>query len=177
MKQFITGFIIIAVQISANAQSTHPLIYKNFDMETLGQILDSSRLNLVVFSATWCHPCVKKLPGIVAVHNRYRQKVNLIYIFDNSSRKNLLAKLLSQAGYRDTVYLYDNTIYNSSVNKNVRKITRQFNAAYRFNERLVAQSAAFLLDGNNRLIVPPFLGDTISIIKYLDHYTSTGFSQ
>lgn len=43
-------------------------------------IVDSTKFNLIIFSASWCSPCHKLIPLLKEVNNDLHQKLNLIYI-------------------------------------------------------------------------------------------------
>jgi thiol-disulfide isomerase/thioredoxin len=43
-------------------------------------VQDTSKFNLVIFSASWCKPCIGEIPLLKQLHNDLNEKLNFIYI-------------------------------------------------------------------------------------------------
>jgi len=73
-------------QFKINKQAESWLIY---DMKG-NQVLFSSLNEKPVFLnfwATWCPPCVAEMPGIIELHEKYKNEVNFILVSNESAEK------------------------------------------------------------------------------------------
>lgn len=43
-------------------------------------IQDTTKFNLIIFSASWCGPCHKQIPNLKKIHNDLQEKLNMTYV-------------------------------------------------------------------------------------------------
>jgi len=57
--------------------------YDNDNLELI--IQDSTKMNLIVFSASWCMPCIEEIPILKEIYNDLNDRLNITYIsMDNT---------------------------------------------------------------------------------------------
>lgn len=67
--------------------------FKNMALQNLKSnktepvVLDSSKYNLLIFSASWCGPCIKELPLLKKLHDNLKAKVNFTTISMDYEKK------------------------------------------------------------------------------------------
>ena len=58
--------------------------WDNSDLEPI--IVDSTKFNLIVFSASWCGPCHKQIPKLKKVNNELQDRLNIVYVSIDESK-------------------------------------------------------------------------------------------
>ena len=72
------GLLIKQYLSSAEFENVNLLTWDTNQMEPI--IIDYSKYNLLVFSASWCRPCHEQIPLLKEIYNEKSDKLNLIYI-------------------------------------------------------------------------------------------------
>lgn len=58
-------------------------------------VLDSSKYNLIIFTAYYCQPCIEEIPVLKEIHKELKDKVNFVYVsIDRASDIHKFEKLL-----------------------------------------------------------------------------------
>lgn len=88
----------------------------------LESILDSKTNDnrVVNFWATWCGPCVKELPQFEALLEKYKSENLEVILVSLDFANNLdskVQKFVEKKGLKSTLYLLDETDYNSFIDK------------------------------------------------------------
>jgi thiol-disulfide isomerase/thioredoxin len=71
-------------------------------------VQDSSKYNLVVFSASWCGPCIKEIPLLKTLHQKLKSRLNFTYVsMDREKDIHAFNKILATHQIRwRTLYAY-----------------------------------------------------------------------
>jgi thiol-disulfide isomerase/thioredoxin len=80
---------------------------KSGESEPLVQ--DSSKYNLVIFSASWCGPCIKEIPLLKELYKKYEGHINFTYVsVDEEKGLKAFEKVLTENGITTwrTLYAY-----------------------------------------------------------------------
>lgn len=88
MKHLITGWVVLMVAMAATAQiPDYQLQSANDNKYYNVQDLGGKQVTVVDFWATWCKPCLKALPKLSALSEKYKdQGVNFIGISTDGPR-------------------------------------------------------------------------------------------
>ena len=69
--------------------------YDNDNLEFV--IQDSTKINLIVFSASWCTPCIEEIPILKEIYNDLNDRLNITYIsIDNTKTAGYWQNLMSE---------------------------------------------------------------------------------
>lgn len=111
---FITAFVLF----SFTAENKIPVV-KWDKMETLLNNTED-KVYVINFWASWCRPCLEELPDFEAFQEKYK-KENVEVILVSLDQKKLLetkvVPLIKKKGINSTVWLLDETDFNSWINK------------------------------------------------------------
>lgn len=95
---------------------------KMVQFEEIEQLMndESGQLQVINFWATWCGPCVKELPHFEKVRKQYLSKgVNFTLVSLDFADKfeSAVIPFVKKKNLKSTVWLLDNTDYNSWIDK------------------------------------------------------------
>ncbi|PIB34072.1 hypothetical protein BFP72_00825 [Reichenbachiella sp. 5M10] len=90
--------------------------------EELNQIIQKQdgKTRVINFWATWCAPCVKELPQFEALYEKYKNKNTEVILVSMDFADQLDAKVkkfAAKKNLKSTLYLLDETDYNSFIDK------------------------------------------------------------
>jgi thiol-disulfide isomerase/thioredoxin len=95
---------------------------------TASKLIDITKENqytLIYFGATWCHPCVQKLPEILQLSKKH-PNVKFLTVLDPSSSDQNIQKVFENIQYNDSIiYRLDGQVYKYRINKNIKIFTRE----------------------------------------------------
>jgi thiol-disulfide isomerase/thioredoxin len=109
--------------ISVDTTILYPISFQH-----LKDSLSSTKYTLVCFNATWCKPCLEKINSIIDMEKRFKEKITVLYIWDNRLNRNIISKLPEM----NKCYYLDNS-YNKSIRNNHKKATEEFNDEFNVN--------------------------------------------
>lgn len=96
-------------------------VTNNLDKEEL-IITDSEKYNLIVFSASWCGPCIEEIPILKEIYNDLKENLNIIYVSIDEKK---------------TVVAWQNLIQTKSIPwrslnayKNIDEVQQQYNLVF-----------------------------------------------
>lgn len=93
------------------SRSFSNLILPAWDTEKLESIIqDKSKINLVIFSASWCAPCIAEIPILKKIDKDLSDKVSLVYIsMDDTTTVEAWKKLMisKEITWRSVLAAYD----------------------------------------------------------------------
>ena len=99
--------------MSASSKFENIKLQNSFTHQIEPIISDSTKFNLVIFSASWCFPCHKLIPLLKEINNDLRQNLNLIYVsIDEQNTVNKWEALLQKENITwRSLSAYDNLEY------------------------------------------------------------------
>lgn len=80
---------------------------KNLDGKTVRLTDYRGKVVLIDFWATWCPPCLKELPHIQTIHEKYREQGLVVLAISTDREKSAVPPFLEKNGYTFPV-LFDN---------------------------------------------------------------------
>ena len=66
--------MVTALFFPGTTDGGHPNKIKKIDIEEIGEVIGNRGRYLLVFMAAWCAPCVKELPDINGLYEKYRER-------------------------------------------------------------------------------------------------------
>jgi thiol-disulfide isomerase/thioredoxin len=136
---------------------------------TAQAIIEGTKKNtytLVYFYATWCHPCIEKLPEFVKAVNVH-PSVSLVLVCDPYSRDKIINKVIENSTFRDSVvYKLDATVYKYGINKNIKMFTKEIcPACVLENETDFMLSGVYLFNNEAKVVYYNKMGDCLEEFK------------
>jgi len=149
LLNLITFVLLISFHSTTNSKDSNELTFHNTikEIESFQLIdLEKKKIDLkkfeksdffiINFWATWCTPCIKEIPDLLKVEQKFKNKFKIIFISMDSNPKETVSKFLKKRKfnkfktYTDTdfsiskklkVRLMPTTII---INKNLKEISR-----------------------------------------------------
>ena len=112
-------FAIVFLSLSVNQLRAQQLkVIKFSDLQQIMEAQDD-KLKVINFWATWCGPCVKELPQFESLQAKYKERgLEMILIsFDFVEQIGKANKFAADRNLKSTLYLLDETDYNSFIDK------------------------------------------------------------
>ncbi len=119
MKLFFFLFIIIS-NLSHSYENNQLLLHNqpkkigNIEFETLEgdkkKILkkkSDKKLFLINFWATWCPPCIKEIPELIRLKEKYKKDIEVVFISVDSNPSKVIPKFLKKNNFEDLVIFVD----------------------------------------------------------------------
>ena len=107
MKYFIFIISLVISNLSYSYENNQLLLHNPakkinfFDLETLDgkkvEVADKlvkKKLILVNFWATWCPPCIKEIPDLINLKNRFERDIEIIFISVDANPAKVVPKFL-----------------------------------------------------------------------------------
>ncbi|WP_419770070.1 MAG: TlpA family protein disulfide reductase [Candidatus Marinarcus sp.] len=123
-------------RISVNTNTEKGLILttldgKNIDINLSDNILLSKALNgkivLINFFATWCNPCIKEIPLLNRLYEKYGDKFEIVgVLFEKDKDKTELNEFISKYKIKFPVTVGDNNFIATRVFGDVQKVPESF---------------------------------------------------
>jgi len=118
MKFSLTVLLVIILNMPTPSYDEVRII----DVDTLERIMHDpeSGIRVINFWATWCKPCIEELPYFEALRDNpafNEVEVILISLDFSSDLNSRVSGFMEKNDIHSTVYLLDNTDYNSWINK------------------------------------------------------------
>jgi thiol-disulfide isomerase/thioredoxin len=107
MRRVLAGILILAAAVANPAAQAADITVKPLSDAAYPAVLKqhSGKVVLVNFWATWCGPCKKEMPELIAMAKRLGPKFELILISaDEANKTAQITAFLTKLGYQGTVY-------------------------------------------------------------------------
>ena len=111
MKLFFIPIFLLVCNTTLLAQSTLPIVsIKSIDGKEVStkQFIDSNRLTVISFWASWCKPCMQELDAISDDYDNWVQKTNVQLIavsIDDSRTSNAVKNVITGRGWPFEAYI------------------------------------------------------------------------
>ena len=124
-------FFLLFSFYHAEANDNNELIFHNSPkkIEALNlQKLDGTSVNLrnisnnyliINFWATWCPPCIKEIPDLLEIQEKFKEKVKLVFISVDSSPEKVIPKFIKKNKFKN-FDVYTDQQFLASKNLNIK---------------------------------------------------------
>ena len=122
-------FFLLFSFYHAEANDNNELIFHNSPkkIEALNlKKLDGTSVNIkdisnnyliINFWATWCPPCIKEIPDLLEIQEKFKEKVKLVFISVDSSPEKVIPKFIKKNKFKNfDVYTDQNFLTSKSLN-------------------------------------------------------------
>ena len=129
-------FFLLFSFYHAKANDNNELIFHNSPkkIEALNlKRLDGTSINLKNFSnnyliinfwATWCPPCIKEIPDLLEIQEKFKGKIKLAFISVDSSPEKVIPKFIKKNKFKNfDVYTDQNFLASKSLNVKIMPTT------------------------------------------------------
>ena len=65
------------------------------------------KLFLINFWATWCPPCIKEIPELIRLKEKYKKDIEVVFISVDSNPSKVIPKFLKKNNFEDLVIFVD----------------------------------------------------------------------
>ncbi len=106
-------FLLLSLLLSVPAQAATPVPHFALSSVTDGKTIDTNAFRgkamLINFWATWCPPCRKEIPSLIALQEKYSAKgFTVIGLSTDEGGSSLVAKFVQKMGINYPVAISDN---------------------------------------------------------------------
>lgn len=74
---------------------------RDIDFENTKKI-DPTKLTVINYWASWCGPCLKEIPELIELKNKYEDKGNFLAVFAEKDNRKLLVKIIGKTQFNWT---------------------------------------------------------------------------
>ena len=67
----------------------------------------NKKLFLINFWATWCPPCIKEIPELIRLKEKYKKDIEVVFISVDSNPSKVIPKFLKKNNFEDLVIFVD----------------------------------------------------------------------
>ena len=72
---------------------------------------------LIDFWATWCPPCIKEIPDLLEIQEKFKEKIKLVFISVDSSPEEVIPNFIKKNKFKNfDVYTDQNFLTSKSLN-------------------------------------------------------------
>ena len=86
------------------------------DSIKLSDITNQKKIYLLNFWATWCPPCIKEIPDLIKLENRFKDDIKVIYVSVDNNPKKVIPKFKKKYKFPDILIISDKNLKFSDVN-------------------------------------------------------------
>ena len=129
-------FFLLFSFYHAEANDNNELIFHNSPkkIEALNlKKLDGTSVNLrnisnnyliINFWATWCPPCIKEIPDLLEIQEKFKEKIKLVFISVDSSPEKVIPNFIKKNKFKNfDVYTDQNFLTSKSLNIKIMPTT------------------------------------------------------
>ena len=129
-------FFLLFSFYHAEANDNNELIFHNSPkkLEALNlKKLDGTSVNLrnisnnyliINFWATWCPPCIKEIPDLLEIQEKFKEKIKLVFISVDSSPEKVIPNFIKKNKFKNfDVYTDQNFLTSKSLNIKIMPTT------------------------------------------------------
>ena len=93
-----------------------PLENLNGDSIKISDIITEKKIYLLNFWATWCPPCIKEIPDLIKLENKFKDDIKIIYISVDNNPKKVIPKFKKKYNLQDIYIISDRNLKFSDKN-------------------------------------------------------------
>ena len=86
------------------------------DSIKLSDITNQKKIYILNFWATWCPPCIKEIPDLIKLENRFKDDIKVIYVSVDNNPKKVIPKFKKKYKFPDILIISDKNLKFSDVN-------------------------------------------------------------
>ena len=101
------------------------------------KLISGTQSNVIIlnFWATWCAPCIKEIPDLIELKNRFNDKIDLYFVSVDQNVKKVVPKFLKKNNFKDLDIVNDEKLkiskkFNVKVMPTTIIITKEFHQKY-----------------------------------------------
>ncbi|MFL2660975.1 MAG: TlpA family protein disulfide reductase [Alphaproteobacteria bacterium] len=84
-----------------------PLETLDGNIVNLSDITTQKKIYLLNFWATWCPPCIKEIPHLIELENKFKDDIKVIYISVDNNPKKVIPKFKKKYKFPDILIISD----------------------------------------------------------------------
>ena len=88
----------------------------NGDSIKISDIITQKKIYLLNFWATWCPPCIKEIPDLIKLENKFKDEIKIIYISVDNNPKKVIPKFKKKYNLKDIFIISDRNLKFSDKN-------------------------------------------------------------